>query len=94
MGIYFFYGDEDYLIDKEGYPVYFTKYDNYIIIDDHSYDDNYDYIDIIRKFYDDNFEKYFESIDNNWWSFKEYNWIKIAYRWWSWYVYSLWWYKE
>jgi hypothetical protein len=68
-----FEGDPDYLIDKEGYPVYFTKYDNYIIIDNYSEDYDHDYEDIIRKFYEDNFEDYFESIDNNWQAFKEYD---------------------
>lgn len=89
-----FEGDPDYLLDKDWYPVYFMKYWNYLIIDNYSEDFDHDYEDIISKFFEDNFEDYFESIDNNWWSFKEYDWIKIAYRGWSWYVYSLWWYKD
>lgn len=33
--------------------------------------------------------KYFENENYSWDWFKNYNWLKIAYRWWCWYVYTL-----
>lgn len=80
-------GDDDYIVfDK--YPVLFWKIDNTIYTSDELNDEEKK---ILLSFFDDfDFEKYWsDDFENSWSEFDKINWVKLAYRWWVWYVYHL-----
>lgn len=84
--------DPDYMILQENWEVlehiYFTSYEWKIITDWYSEDEE----KLVEFFNWSEKRKPFE--EQNWWTFQEYNWLKIAYRWGVGYVYSLYYYVD
>jgi len=78
----------DYIIDEYWYPCYFYISWNTIYTSD--YDDSW--IDEkILEFYEWKKREPFEKQNRE--TFKNYDWLKLAYRWWRWYVYRLYYYN-
>ena len=81
--------DPDYIIDSYWYPCYFCISWNTIYTSD--YDDP-EIDDMILDFVEWKNRKSFEEQNRE--AFRKYDWIKLAYRWWIWYVYSLYYYTK
>lgn len=84
-----FEGDPDY-IEYDWEIIYFMKYKDYVLVSD--FYDNWQLENVLSKFFQNDFEKYFIDLDKN--DYENFDWYRIAYRWYSWYFYGLWWYKD